>query len=94
MSWQVPKEQRNNIIDIDNEVRREFWRLRHIKVDAAKCAYVKTLGKIRERCGEELWNELKQHKQALDEAVKHCREEDEHARIIKDALASDTRKVS
>ena len=94
MSWQVPFSQRNNIWEIDRQVRHEHWRLRHIRVDAAKCAYVKTLGKIRERCGEELWDELKRHKQALDEAVKQCREEDERARIHKNALAGDSGKVS
>jgi hypothetical protein len=52
------------------------------------------MGKIRERCGEELWDELKRHKQALDEAVKQCREEDGRARIHKNALAGDSGKVS
>lgn len=93
MSFDLPKFARTHLGEMNRDVRFKHWRQRHTRVDAAKCAYVKTLGKVRERCGEELWAELKLHRRILDEAIELCRQEDERERR-KNAVAGDTRKVS
>lgn len=80
MGWQLPCILRGHLADINRDVRIQHWKHRHVRVDAAKCAYLRTLSKVRERCGDELWEELKRHKQAWDDAVKKCRAEDEHER--------------
>lgn len=93
MSFELPIRQRDNLREIDRDVRSQHWRWLDVKVDAAKCSYQATLNKVRERCGEELWAELMERARHLNKVTQQRRENEKHGRN-QNPIASNQSQVS